>query len=300
MFCDLHADTPTRLFTEHKSLNDSSLGVHSAAVRALGAPLVQLFAIWHDPTRPEDSDKVLDTFLAALGRQSTFHLATDTITVKEYLKSDRSVALLAIEGGNILQGELSRLDTYYQKGVRFLTLVWNGENDLAGAHDATGDVTPFGLDVLKRMRKLGMIADLSHCNERSFWTVAEMGLPLFCSHSNARHICDHTRNLTDTQIRAVIDSGGIIGLNLYPPFVNGKTEGSLQDLLPHIEHICNLGGNENLAIGSDLDGIDHFLCGGNDSRFFLELSRIMEKDGFSEEAIEKILGKNFLNKFCNF
>ncbi len=291
MFCDLHADTPTRLFTK-----EASLSVSLDAVTALNEPLLQLFAIWHDPKHPDRSDAVLDAFLSFLQNQTVFQLATDCAG----LNPKQSYALLSIEGGNMLKKDLARLDFYHQKGIRFLTLVWNGENDLGGGHDTNQGLTPFGRDVLHRLQELKMVADLSHTNEKTFWAVAEHGGRLFCSHSNARRICDHTRNLTDEQIRAIIQSDGIIGLNLYPPFVNGTETGALNDLLPHIEHICSLGGAKNLAIGSDLDGIDHFLADGRDSRFFLELRTILESNGFSSQFIKDLLGENFLNKFCNF
>ncbi|MBO4954758.1 MAG: membrane dipeptidase [Clostridia bacterium] len=287
MFCDLHADTPTRLFTKAENI-----GVSLEAIRSLKEPFLQIFAIWQDPKHPDRSDAVLDAFLSCL---SDFCLVTDVLPT-----SNSPYAMLAIEGGDMLRKDLSRLDFYFQKGVRFLTLVWNGENDLGGGHDTTLGLTAFGKAVLNRMQELGMVADLSHANEKTFFSVAEQGGRLFCSHSNARAICNHTRNLTDEQIRAVIQSDGIIGLNLYPPFVNGKTDGTLWDLLPHIEHICSLGGAKNLAIGSDLDGIDLFLKGGSNSSFFLELREILEKSGFSSQTVRDILGENFLNKFCNF
>ena len=294
MYCDLHADTPTRLLTEGCSFSDPRLGVHTAAVEALGEPLIQLFALWHDPEHPFRTDAALDRFLTLLP-DSPFVLNN----VSEGLKQGKSVALLGIEGGNFLQRAPRRLHDYYQKGVRFLTLVWNGENDLAAAHDRKGGLTDMGKAMLEELEELGMVADLSHCNEESFWDVAERGGRLFCSHSNARAVCDHTRNLNDDQIRAVIQSDGLIGLTLYPPFVGGHTQ-SLEDLLPHIEHICSLGGAKNLAIGSDLDGIDAFLKGGEDCRFFPKLRKILEQSGYGCDCIDDILGKNFFDKFCNF
>lgn len=287
MFCDLHADTPTRLFTKAKPV-----GVSLEVIHSLKEPFLQIFAIWHDPKHPDRSDAVLDAFLSRL---DGFCLVTDSVPT-----AASPYAMLAIEGGDMLQKDLSRLDVYFQKGVRFLTLVWNGENDLGGGHDTALGLTSFGKSVLCRMKELGMVADLSHANEKTFFAVAEQGERLFCSHSNARTICNHSRNLTDEQIRAVIRSDGIIGLNLYPPFVNGKTDGTLWDLLPHIEHICSLGGAKNLAIGSDLDGINCFLNGGTDSRFFLEMHAILEKSGFPSQTVRDILGENFMNKFCNF
>lgn len=300
MFCDLHADTPTRLFTEHKSLSDPTLNVNTQAIQALSAPLVQIFAIWHNPESPKNSDAVLDYFLETLQQQNTFHLAKSTSEMQQLLQKNKSVALLSIEGGNILQKDLSRLDDYYQKGVRFFTLVWNGENDLAGAAGTDDDLTPLGRRALKRMRALGILPDLSHCNEKSFWSTAAYGGKLFCSHSNAQTICNHPRNLTDAQIRAIIASDGLIGLTLYPPFVNGTHTGTLKDLLAHIDHICSLGGIENLAIGSDLDGMDFYLSDGKDSSFFGNLAHLMAKNGFSESQIRKILGENFFTKICNF
>lgn len=220
--------------------------------------------------------------------------------MQQLLQENKSVALLSIEGGNMLQKDLSRLDHYYQKGVRFFTLVWNGANDLAGAAGTDDDLTPLGRRALERMRTLGIVPDLSHCNEKSFWSAAAYGGKLFCSHSNAQTICHHPRNLTDAQIRAIIASDGLIGLTLYPPFVNGTHSGTLKDLLAHIDHICSLGGIENLAIGSDLDGIDWYLSDGKESSFFTNLAHLMAKSGFLESQIRKILGENFLTKICNF
>ncbi len=291
MFCDLHADTPTRLLTEGCSFSDPRLGVNTAAVASLGEPLIQLFALWHDPDHPHRTDLALERFLKILP-DSPFTL-NDVAAIHQ----GKSVALLGIEGGNLLRKDPRRLDFYFQKGVRFLTLVWNGENDLAAAHDKRGGLTPAGRVVLDRMDALGMVADLSHSNEESFWDVAARGGRLFCSHSNARSVCDHTRNLSDEQIRAVIHSDGIIGLNLYPPFVGGTR---LEDLLPHIEHICSLGGAKNLAIGSDLDGIDGFLKDGESSCFFPKLRRILTDRGMDPDAVDGVLGKNFYDKFCNF
>lgn len=289
MYCDLHADTPTRLLTEGCSFSDPRLGVNLSAVKSLDEPLVQLFAVWHDPEHPDRTDLALEHFLSLLPRTPFVLNGTPDVS--------KPTALLGIEGGNALQKDPDRLEGYFQKGVRFLTLVWNGDNDLAAAHDRTGGLTPLGREVLKGMNALGMVADLAHANEETFWEVASHGGRLFCSHTNARAVCDHTRNLRDDQIRAVIQSDGIMGLTLYPPFVGGDT---LADLLPHIEHICSLGGAKNLAIGSDLDGIDVFLKDGEDCRFFPKLRKILAESGVDSQTADGILGKNFFDKFCNF
>lgn len=162
-------------------------------------------------------------------------------------------ALLSVEGGNLLEGELSRLDRLYADGVRTLTLTWNGENALAhGAHCPDGGLKPFGREVIGRLNALGMVCDLSHLNRCSFWEA----LPL-CRYPAATHACfdalhPHCRNLTDRQAVGLSQKGGIIGLCFYPDFLG---EGNPADrLYEQIVHGLSLGLEDALAIGSDFDG----------------------------------------------
>jgi membrane dipeptidase len=211
--------------------------------------------------------------------------------------------MLSLEGCEVFQDGIEKVAFWRERGIRMGAPVWNNENALATPAKKNPDdgLTDYGVKVIREMQDRGMAVDVSHLNEQGFYDLFMKGhRPPMASHSCCRALCDHFRNLTDEQIRAVIQSDGIIGLNLYPPFVNGKTDGTLRDLLPHIEHICSLGGAKNLAIGSDLDGIDCFLSGGTDSRFFLEMHAILEKSGFPSQTVRDILGENFMNKFCNF
>ncbi len=162
-------------------------------------------------------------------------------------------ALLSVEGGSLLEGELSRLDRLYADGVRTLTLTWNGENALAhGAHCPDGGLKPSGREVIGRLNALGMVCDLSHLNRCSFWEA----LPL-CRYPAATHACfdalhPHCRNLTDRQAVGLSQKGGIIGLCFYPDFLG---EGNPADrLYEQIVHGLSLGLEDALAIGSDFDG----------------------------------------------
>lgn len=180
----------------------------------------------------------------------------------EYCKKEHKVGgLLTMEDAVPLGSDLRRVEEFYNYGIRLITLTWNYENALGYPNSKNGDVMkkglkPFGIQVVEEMNRLGMLVDVSHLSDGGFWDVlAHSRKPVIASHSNARAVTAHSRNLTDEMIRAIADQGGVIGLNLCPKFLSEHGISSISNMLRHIHHIYQVGGEDVLALGTDLDGI---------------------------------------------
>ncbi|SMO55872.1 dipeptidase. Metallo peptidase. MEROPS family M19 [Melghirimyces algeriensis] len=179
-------------------------------------------------------------------------------------QGDQMGGLLAMEGADALQGNLSYLRLLYRLGVRQVGLTWNHANEVADGIEEKrgGGLTRFGHHMVQEMDRLGMVLDVSHLSVRGFWDVMEYKIPVVASHSNAQAICSHHRNLMDDQIRAVIQKEGLIGITFVPKFVHDHPEVATVDcILKHIEYILSLGGKNHIAFGSDFDGIDQKIPG---------------------------------------
>lgn len=175
--------------------------------------------------------------------------------ITRVLDSDRVAAILAVEGGGALGGDLKTLDQMYTDGVRLLTLTWNGHNELAGGQLEPGEFTDFGRAAVVRMERLGIIADVSHLCEEAFWELDRFATrPFVATHSNSRALRDHPRNLTDDQIVAIARRGGLVSTTFYTPFLTNEPDGDFDCLLRHLERIVQLGGEETPAVGGDFDG----------------------------------------------
>lgn len=171
--------------------------------------------------------------------------------------SDQCVALLALEGAEAIEGNISLLRIFYRLGVRQVGLTWNFANEVADGimEERGGGLTQFGRRFLKEMKHLGMIVDVSHLSEAAFWEIIEsVDLPIVASHSNCRAVCSHRRNLTDEQIQALIQRKGLIGINFVPYFVSEQNP-TITGILRHLDHIASLGGEDSLFFGSDFDGV---------------------------------------------
>lgn len=210
-------------------------------------------------------------------------------------------AIITIEEGGILNNKMERLETLYEKGVRLMTLMWNYENCLGYPNskdclEMRKGLKTFGIEAVKRMGELGMIADVSHASDGSFWDVIKYAKgPIVASHSNCRSLCDHPRNLSDEMIRALAEKGGVCGLNLYGVFLGTQNESKLEEMAAHMLHMINVGGIESAAIGTDFDGFR-----GMDIMDISKLSEmerlwyLLKKKGLSEEQLEMIWNRNVL------
>ena len=209
-------------------------------------------------------------------------------------------AFLTIEESGILDGEISRLEHLYEEDIRLMTLLWNGENCIGYPNSRNTKIMnkglkPFGIEVVERMNELGMIVDVSHLSDGGFWDVLKYSRkPVVASHSNARALCPHPRNLSDEMIRALAEKGGISGLNFYPYFLKENGKAGMDDLIRHIEHMYYVGGEEFVAIGTDFDGFDD---GELDVEHLGQMERVydaLKKRKFHDSQIEKFWSKNAL------
>ncbi len=208
--------------------------------------------------------------------------------------------MLSMEGGEILEGSCERIEEFYDYGVRMIALTWNRENEIGypAKSGSREGIKPRGWEMLHVMAEHKIAADTSHLNEAGFWDLIDRHeQPPMASHSCAAKLCPHFRNLTDEQIRAMIKRGGWIGVNFYPTFLSSDGKATAETICNHIDHICQLGGEKHVGLGSDFDGIettpDDVRSPAEVPHIFDELSR----RGYSDEAIRGIAGENFLDYY---
>lgn len=221
--------------------------------------------------------------------------------IRENESEGKVSAIITIEEGGILNGKMNRLDTLHEEGVRLMTLMWNYENCLGypNSKDAAimqKGLKTFGIDVIRRMGEIGMIVDVSHASDGSFWDVMKYAKgPVVASHSNCRALCSHQRNLTDEMIHALAEKGGVSGLNLVGYFLGTENESRIDEMAAHILHMIKVGGSDFPAIGTDFDGFS-----GMDVMEIQKLSEMeklwhyLKKKGLSEGQLEKIWNGNIL------
>ena len=168
----------------------------------------------------------------------------------------KTAAFLTIENGSVLAGDLSRVHTLAEQGVRAITLTWNGENELGSGHTTDHGMSEFGKAAVREMEKENILVDVSHLNDPGFADLLEVATkPFVATHSNARALCSHKRNLTDDMIREMVRRDCLIGLNYFVKFLRDDGDvKSLDDLYRHAMHFFELGARKNLALGSDFDG----------------------------------------------
>lgn len=209
----------------------------------------------------------------------------------------RKLIMLGIENGIALDGKLDNLKHFSKRGVVYMTLCHNGDNDIcdsAKGNQTNDGVSNFGKKVIKKMNKLGMMVDLSHASEKSFYDALKISRdPIFCSHSNCRALCDHPRNLTDDQMRALAKKGGVMQITLYHGFLRADGEATVEDVFAHLDHAIEVMGIEHVGIGTDFDG-DGGVRGFANSSEVINFTRLMLKHGYSEDDIINIWGMNIM------
>ena len=209
------------------------------------------------------------------------------------------MGIFSCEGGEMLEGSLERLKEFQATArLRMIALTWNFENEIGypASEGPKGSLKPFGLKLLAAMDRYGILADTSHLNEAGFWNVCERSaLPPIASHSDCRWLCDVPRNLKKDQARAIIDRGGFIGVNFYSDFLRANGPATLDDVVRHIDALCELGGEHVVGFGSDFDGIEAWPEGLGDPSGFPTLLDALRRRGYSEQTLENIAGMNLWN-----
>lgn len=309
-FIDLHCDTLLLMEQEGRTLENASGHLNLEKLIQSGA-LLQCFAAFTPSYDCAERYGITDSTWAYFQRLAAL-FEREMRKYPDFIAPVSSVgdirrnrerrivsAMLTVEDGACIEGNLKRLNRMHEMGVRLVTLTWNYENCIGFPNSPDPalhrkGLKDFGFEVLAEMNRLGIVADVSHLSEGGFWDVVrESKKPFVASHSCARALCDHSRNLTDEQLRALGDAGGVCGVNFYSRFLRlnaDYTENA--DIIRHIEHIANRAGMEAVALGSDFDGIDCTLEMGD----YSGLPRLFEllADHFGAGAAEKICSENAL------
>lgn len=206
--------------------------------------------------------------------------------------------MLGIENGLAIEDSLDNIDHFAHRGMVYMTLCHNGDNaicDSARRSKKThGGVSAFGAEVIRRMNDLGVMVDMSHAGEKSFYDALSISrAPIVCSHSNCRALCDVPRNLTDDQLRAIARKGGVVHITLYHGFLRTAGEASILDAIAHLEHAISIMGTDHVGIGTDFDG-DGGVSGMADSSEMINFTRMLLRRRYSPEDIALIWGGNWL------
>ena len=205
--------------------------------------------------------------------------------------------MLGIENGLALEGDIANIKHFADRGVVYITLCHNGDNDIcdsARGNNTHNGVSEFGAKVIAEMNRLGVMVDLSHAHEKSFWDALDISAtPIVCSHSSCRALCDHPRNLTDSQMKALADKGGVCQITIYHGFLRSDGEATVMDVLAHLDHAVKVMGIDHVGIGTDFDG-DGGVRGMASSADFVNFPRMLMAKRYSEQDIQAILGGNFL------
>lgn len=285
---DCHCDTLTSLHNQKKHLKYSDMRRYRR--------YIQVFAICSEYNNFPYlfAKRYTDKFKRVMRRENI-----DIVLSADMLKNTHCGAILALEGADCLHSNLAMLRHFYKEGVRLLTVTWNRENGAASnvLSKTDGGLTAFGKELVSECEKLGIVVDLSHISDKGFWDVCEIATkPFICSHSNSRAVNPlFNRNITDDQFKALMSHGGVVGINFCPDFIGGDVEAN--DIIRHIEHFCSLGGEKNIGIGSDFDGIPNLPKGCKGAGFMYELAQRMLSLNYNEETVRGILFDNFYNLF---
>lgn len=296
LICDLHCDLPYKVLDYGTDIKEND-GHFAENKLKKEHTYVQVFANFVEWDRHPDAfnyiNRMVLNFKEQL-KQTNFGLVTKGSDLAKNIAEGKNSAVLSIEGGEALDSKIENIGYFYDLGVRFLTLTWNFKNQIGDScKSGNGPLTEFGKAAVKEMNRLGMVPDVSHLSEGSFWSLVETTQkPIVATHSNAKVLCGHERNLTDEQFKTICDLNGLVGVNYYPPFLAEGRETDLSDILRHTEHFLSLGGENILCLGGDLDGVDKLPKGLNDVSDTDVIAEEMLKHNYKESLVKKIMGEN--------
>lgn len=293
-YLDAHCDTVTR-FKSLRECPDTHLDLKRLAAWSPAGQVTALFAPPGKDTE-EDFARILtaaEKEFAANEDIAVLCRSADEIRAAE---TEGKIALiLSVEGASLLGCSIDSLLRAYDRGVRIVTLIWNKDNILCGsAQDSRSGLTAAGLEFCRACWKKGVAVDLSHASDATFFDViASAERPVMCSHSDARALCDHPRNVTDEMITALVKNQGYIGLNFWQDLLGGRRD--IDAVVAHADHILSLGGEHILGLGSDFDGIPAPPVGMAGVQDMDKLFDAMLRKGWREELVRDIFYNNLLS-----
>ena len=299
---DMHCDTLSELLSA-ETLEENSLCVDRKRMEQtkMLAEFFACFVCVPDGKWEEAYQKVIE-MIARMERETKENKKLKLIkTAKELEYAEReelNLALLTVEEGGVLNGNRNRLEELYQRGVRLITLTWNYENCIGypnsrNAQEMQKGLESFGKQVVEEMNERGMLVDVSHLSDGGFWDCIRLSKkPIIASHSNARALCAHPRNLSDEMLCALGECGGVVGLNFYPQFLQSDRSAEVLDIAKHGMHILQKAGEDSVALGTDFDG---FEAGQNWLRGIEEIECVwdaLKKAGMTERQLDKLSYQN--------
>jgi len=312
---DLHNDILERIFMEDPNYhigNFNSKFETDIPRLKIGGVDLQFFAAWVNPTAY--AGKYFQTTLDLIERlnyETFINLNEITLTTNyesslNEINQNKIAAVIGVEGGHSIENSIEKLTQLYNMGMRYLTITWNNSTEWAvsasDSSSSTVGLSEFGKDVIRKMDSLGIIIDVSHTGIKTISDILEITQnPIIATHSGVRAIKNSSRNLYDNQIKDIANSGGVIGIVFYPPFIgdaDSDGDSDIADVIAHIDYIVNLVGIDFVAIGSDFDGTNGYLVEGlsNVTKYPYLTLALLER-GYTHNQIRKILGENFLRVF---
>ena len=244
------------------------------------------------------ADRILNEIEAMVAKSCSYVDIAYTPADLYRLKAEgKKAIMLGIENGYAIGKDISNIERFRKRGVVYMTLCHNGNNQLCGSarfNDEGMGVNAFGEQVIKEMNRVGMMVDISHAGEQTFYDALNISTkPIVASHSSARALCNHPRNLTDAQLKALADKGGVAQVTLYSGFLKEQGMATIQDAIDHLNHMVNIMGIEHVGIGTDFDG-DGGITGCASASELINFTRCLLKERYSEADIRRIWGGNFL------
>ena len=291
-YFDLHCDTLGVAFDKGLSLYSESLQASLSHSDSFST-YIQVGAFWSDYRY--DNEECYVRYKKALSNAR----AQSIKEVKNHEDLKNGGYILAIEDARIINGNLSRIYSLKNDGVKIITPMWKGENILGGAWDTTVGLSDFGTKAIKKSLLCSIIIDVSHASEKSFYQIAELTKKhkksFIASHSNSYKLCPHKRNLTDDQFNVIKNQNGIVGISMVPQHLSLATA-NVSSVLSHINHFLSLGGEDTLCLGCDFDGTDSLPDGINGVSDISKLYQSVENE-FGRITANKIFYQNAFNFF---
>ncbi|MGZ4112996.1 MAG: dipeptidase [Tumebacillaceae bacterium] len=301
LLIDGHADILWRMKFENLDFYNPNSALHLNFDKICKAGIdLQVFALYVGPKyNPAEQLGIIlsmiDAFYNKVCANGQMRPILNKVDLARNLELGVRSGMLSIEGGDCLQSDLGILRMLYKLGVRAIGLTWNNGNCIADGLGEPEDrgLTEFGHQVIREMNRLGMVVDVAHLAPKGFWDVMKIAeAPVIASHANAKAIHNHRRNLDDDQLRALFQTGGLVGMTYVPYFVAEGDHVSIDDLLRHIDHMLAIGGENHIGLGSDFDGIDTTMIDLRDGADYPTLqARLMQ--AYGDTVARKILGGNF-------
>lgn len=304
---DAHCDSIKEMLEDDRCITDKKYSFNLKDAKEI-LPHIQFMAAFVNPIFSKDNNggfvrvnKIIDKFYEEYTKNIDYIIE---ITCKEDIdkveKYNKLGVLLTVENGSAIDNDIENIERLYNRKVRMMTLTWNEDNRIACGAYTKNDVglSEFGKKCVKKMEELKMIIDISHISKKSFYDVLNnTSSRIVATHSCARNICENSRNLTDSQIKEIAKRRGVIGVCFYSDFLRNKGRASCDDIINNIEYIANLVGVDYIGLGSDFDGIEKLKLPLDlqNIKDILKIKDKLERHGFSNDEIQKIMGGNFIN-----